>query len=106
MFAVVYNLLGHASVDADVLACDEACFVAAKKEHHLSDVLRIAHTTTWLLGGIGTFKLRVVCIYPAGRYGIYTDFRTKTDCKSVSEGGDSALCCRVTLSLRHTHSVS
>ena len=36
--AVVYHLTGHAAVDADVLAGDEAGLVGAEIQHHIGDV--------------------------------------------------------------------
>ena len=38
MIAMVNHLSGHATVDADILACDESCLVGAE-EHRLSRML-------------------------------------------------------------------
>ncbi len=38
MIAMVNHLPGHATVDADILACDESCLVGAE-EHRLSRLL-------------------------------------------------------------------
>ena len=59
MLTMVNHLLGHAAVDADVLAGDEASLVGAEEQHHVGDVHRIAYTTYRLLSGIGAF---VFCI--------------------------------------------
>ena len=42
MIAMVNHLTGHASVDADILACDEAAFVRAEEQHHIGDIHRVA----------------------------------------------------------------
>ena len=39
---MVNHLTGHASVDADILACDEAGFVGAEEQYHIGDVHRVA----------------------------------------------------------------
>ena len=53
VIAVVYHLSCHTTVDAYVLACYEPGFVAAKEQHHVSDVQRVAYASGWLLYGIG-----------------------------------------------------
>ena len=53
MVAMVYHLMGHATVDTDVLACDEARLVGTEIEHHVCNIQGIAHTPDWLLHGIG-----------------------------------------------------
>ena len=62
--AVVYHLTGHAAVDADVLACDEACLVGTEIEHHVGNVQRIADTTDGLLNSIGAIIDGVGSVYP------------------------------------------
>jgi len=49
IFTVINHLAGHASIDADVLACDEARFVRTQVEHHIGNIHRIAHTPHRLL---------------------------------------------------------
>jgi hypothetical protein len=50
---VVYHLVGHATVDADVLSRDETRLVGTEIEHHVGNVQSIADTTDGLLNGIG-----------------------------------------------------
>ena len=42
MIAMVNHLPGHASVDADILACDESRLVGAEEQHHIGDIHRVA----------------------------------------------------------------
>ena len=49
--------MGHATVDADVLARDETRLVGTEIEHHVGNVQRIADTTDGLLTASG-FDLR------------------------------------------------
>ena len=42
MVAMVNHLPAHATVDADVLACDESCLVGAEEQHHIGDIHRVA----------------------------------------------------------------
>ena len=65
MFCMVDHLLRHASVYADVLACDEACFVRAEEKYHVGNVERIANASYWLLSGIRTKVLRIISINPS-----------------------------------------
>jgi hypothetical protein len=46
--------MGHAAVDTDVLACDEARLVGTKIEHHVCNIQGITHTPGWLLYGVWT----------------------------------------------------
>ena len=51
---MIYHQLGHAAVDADILACDEACLVGAEEQHHIGDIKGISHTAAGLLICVGT----------------------------------------------------
>ena len=39
MVTVVNHLAGHAAIDADILAGDEACILRTEVEHHICNVL-------------------------------------------------------------------
>ncbi len=62
---MVYHLVGHATIDADVFSRDETCLVGTKIEHHVGDIQRIADTSDGLLNGIGAFIDGVGSVYPA-----------------------------------------
>ena len=70
--SVVNHLLGHATVNADVLTRNETCLVAAKEQHHIGNVHWIADSAGRLLRGIGTFVNGVCRIYPTRGNGIYS----------------------------------
>ena len=63
---MINHLLGHAAIDADVLACYKAGLVAAKEQHHIGNVHGITHSAGRLLPGIGPFINGVCRIYPTG----------------------------------------
>ena len=67
---MVNHLVGHAAINADVLACDEACFIGTEEQYHVGNVHRIADTPSWLLDGIWTFIDSVAGVNPARRYGV------------------------------------
>ena len=60
MIAMVNHLPGHATVDADVLACDESCLVGAEEQHHIGDVHRVANTSCRLLHRICAIVLLII----------------------------------------------
>ncbi len=62
---MINHLAGHAAIDTDVFARDETSLVGAEIEHHIGYIQWIAHTSCWLLNGIGTFIDGVGCINPA-----------------------------------------
>ena len=62
--SVVYHLMSHATVNADILTCDETCLFRAEIEHHISNIQRISYTSDWLLYGIRTFIYGIGGIYP------------------------------------------
>ena len=70
MVAVVDHLTGHAAIDADVLARDEACLLATEEEDHVGYVHRVAHPARGLLNGIGTFVSGICRVYPTRRDGV------------------------------------
>ena len=53
IITVIDHLMGHATVDADVLAGDEAGLVGTEEQHHVGYVHRITDTSSRLLCGIG-----------------------------------------------------
>ena len=60
---MVYHPVGHATVDADVLARDETRLVGTEIEHHVGNVQRIANTTDGLLNSIGAIIDGVGSVY-------------------------------------------
>ena len=70
MIAVVNHLPGHATVDADIFACDESCLVRTEEQHHIGNVHRVAHTSCRLLYGICTFIFLIVRVNPSRRNGV------------------------------------
>ena len=42
IIAMINHLPGHATVDADILACDESRLVGAEEQHHIGDIHRVA----------------------------------------------------------------
>ena len=106
MIAMVNHLTGHASVDADILACDEAAFVRAEEQHHIGDVHRVANTSCRLLHSICAFVFLKVRVYPSRRNGVDPYLATKRDSKGVGEGGNASLVCSLAFCLRLTHAVA
>jgi len=49
---MINHLFCHAAVDAEVLAGNKACFIAAKVKHHMGDIQRIPHPFDGMLVGI------------------------------------------------------
>ena len=92
---VVDHLAGHATVDADVLAGDEAGLVGAEIQHHIGDVQGIAHAARRLLHGIGTLIDGVLSVNPARGDGVDAHLPRQTDRQRVGQGGDATLGGRV-----------
>ena len=90
---MVNHLTGHATVDADVLACDETSLVGTKVQHHIGDVQRITNTSGWLLDGIGAFIDPIARINPSWGDGVDTHFPCKADGQRMSQGCDASLGC-------------
>ena len=106
MVAVVDHLTGHAAIDADVLARDEACLVATEEEHHMGNVHGVAHTASRLLRGIRTFVHGVGRVYPSGGDGVDPRPSRQAHGQGMREGGDASLGGRVALCLRLAHAVA
>ena len=70
MIAMVNHLPGHATVDANILACDESCLVGAEEQHHIGDVHRVANTSCRLLHCICAIVLLIISVYPSWRNGV------------------------------------
>ena len=104
--AVVYHLPGHAAVDADVLAGDEARLVRAEVEHHVRDVHRVPHAARGLLTGVRALIDCVVRVYPAGGDGIHAHPPSEAHRERVGECGDAALGRSIALRLRLAHPVA
>ena len=66
MVTMVDHLLGHATIDAYVLACNETSLVGTKKLHHVYNVHGVTDTPCGLLHSIGTFIERLGGINPSG----------------------------------------
>ena len=92
---MVDHLAGHAAVDADVLAGDEAGLVGAEIQHHVGDVQRVPYPTCRLLHGVGTFIDGVLGVDPARGDGVDTRLPCQTDRQRVSQRGDATLAGRV-----------
>ena len=103
---MVNHLVGHAAINADVLACDEACFIGTEEQYHVGNVHRIAHTPNRLLRGIGTFMDSVAGVNPARRYGIDAYLSRKAYSQCVCEGGNASFCSSVAFCLRLAHTIS
>ena len=74
---VIDHLPGHAAVDADVFAGDEARLVRAEEQHHMGDVHGIPHPTGRLLHGIRPFVYPVRRVDPFGRNRFLRSFKAK-----------------------------
>ena len=64
IITVIDHLMGHATIDADVLAGDEAGLVGTEEQHHVGYVHRITDTSRRLLCGIGAFIDGIGSVYP------------------------------------------
>ena len=92
---MVDHLAGHAAVDADILARDEAGLVGAEIQHHVGDVQGIAHASRRLLHGVGTFIDGVLGVDPARGDGVDAHLPCQTDRQRVGQRGDATLGGRV-----------
>ena len=92
---MVDHLAGHAAVDADVLAGDEAGLVGAEIQHHVGDIQRVPHPTRWLLHGVRTLIDCVLSVNPARGDGVDAHLPRQTDRQRVSQCGDATLGGRV-----------
>ena len=106
MVAVVCHLTGHAAVNADVLACDEARLVGTEIEHHVCNIQGIAHTSDWLLHGVGTLVNGIGGVNPTGRNTVHAYPARQTYGKSMGQCRNAALCSRLALCLRLAHAVA
>ena len=106
MVAVVDHQLRHATVNADILASDEACLFAAKKQHHMGYVHGISHPTGRLLDGIGTFVNGISRIYLTRRNGVYPCSSRQAYRQCVRECRNAPFGCRIALGLRLAHTVA
>ena len=105
MVAVVDHLPGHAAVDADVLAGDEARPFGAEEQRHVGNVHGIAHAAGRLLDGVRAFVDPAAGVDPAGGDGVDPNPARKADGQGVGKGGDAALGRRVALRLGLAHAV-
>ena len=103
---MVGHVAGHAAIDADVFARDEARLVGGQVEHHVGDVHWIADTSSNVLGGIGTIGGLARRIYPARRNRIDADASGKTGGKRMGERGDTPLRRRVAFLLWLAHPIA
>lgn len=103
---VVDHLPGHAAVDANVFAGDEARLVRTEKQHHMGDVHGIPHTTGRLLRGIRPFVFPVVRVDPAGGDRIDPHPPGEADGERMGQGRNPTLGGGVAFGLRLAHAVS
>ena len=86
---MVDHLVGHATVDADVLAGDEPGLVRGEVEHHVGNVHRVADASREVLRGIRAvvgFERRV---NPAWRDRVDADASGEAGGERVRERGDA-----------------
>ena len=103
---VVNHLFGHAAINADVLARDEARLVRGEEENHVRDVERIADATSEVLRGVRPGIGLERGVDPARRDRIDSYMPGQARGKRVREGGDAAFGRGVALRLRLAHPVS
>ena len=103
---VVDHLPGHAAVDADVFAGDEARLVRTEEQHHVGDVHGIAHPTGRLLRSVRPLVYPVRRINPAGGDRIDPHPPSEADGERVGQGRNPALGGGVAFGLRLAHAVS
>lgn len=90
MLPVIDHEPGHAAVDADIFAGDEAGFFGAQKQRHLGNILWLAHPAHGLLGGVGAGDVAAGGIDPAGRDAVHPGFAGKAHGHGMGQGGDPA----------------
>ena len=105
MLPVIDHEPGHAAVDADVFAGDEACLVGAEEQRHFGDVLRLAHPAHGLLGGVGAGDVAAGGVDPAGRNAVHPGFACQAHSHGMGQGGDPAFGGGVALGLGLAHAV-
>ena len=91
IITVIDHLMGHATVDADVLAGDEAGLVGTEEQHHVGYVHRITDTSRKLLCGIGAFIDGIGSVYPT------RGDRVDADTSGKAEGECMRQCCDASL---------
>ena len=106
VLAVVNHLAGHAAVDADVFACDKTSFVAAKKQHHVGNVHRVANSASRLLCSVWTVVNGVCGVNPARRNRIYPCFARQAYCQRMCKRSNASFGCCVTFGLWLAHAVA
>ena len=97
---VVNHLLGHAAINADVFARDEARLVGGEEENHVRNVERIADATSEVLRGVRPGIGHERGVDPARRDRIDADTPGQARGKRVRERGDAAFGRSVALRLR------
>ena len=103
---VVDHLAGHAAVDADVFAGNEAGLVAREVKYHVRDIQRVTDAACGLLRGIGTFVGLEIRIDPARRNGIHAHTARKTHGQRMRKRCNPALRRRIAFCLRLAHTVA
>ncbi len=106
MIAMIDHLAGHAAVNTDVLARDEARFIRTEEHYHVGDIHGIAYPPDRLLNGIGPLINCAGCVNPAWGNGVDPDTPGKADSQRMGQGRYSAFGCGVTLGLGLAHAVA
>ena len=106
MIAMINHLVGHATVNTDVFARDEARLVGTEVQDHVGDIHGIAYPAGGLLSGIGPFINGISYVNPTWRNGVDADTAGKTDRQRMSQRRNSALGSGVALGLRLAHAVT
>ena len=102
---MVDHLAGHAAVDADVLAGEEARLLGAEVEDHIGNVQRIAHPARRLLDRVRAFPDGVPGVDPPGGDGVYPHLPRQAHRQGMGQGGNTALGRRVAFGLGLAHPV-
>jgi hypothetical protein len=91
------HLAGHAAVDDEIGAADEAGALAVEEpEDDLGDVLRLADAAGRVLRMIlAAQRALILCLDPAGTDAVDADIRSEADSERVSERDDTALRGRI-----------
>ena len=102
---MVDHLAGHAAVDADVFAGDEARLVRAEEQHHAGDVQRGAHPPGGLLSSVRAGPYRVAGLDPARGDAVHPHSARKAHRQGVGQRRDAAFGRGVALGLGLAHPV-
>ena len=90
---VIDHLPGHAAVDTNVFARDEACLVGTEIQHHIGNVHEISYSSGGLLACVRAGVNGILCADPSGRNGVLELWSAiiKTESPSAREYGKIGL---------------